>query len=404
MAKRSFWQIATAPTTLLGAGIIAGFLALVPPATPEGRDLAWPFRPDCCGLIDILAFSPDGTELTAAGNSGAVARWDVGTGQDRGSTQLAPGYNLSHTLAADGKTLAAVRWDNAVMIRDLEESQDPDLVPASGRVISSVGFSLDGKILAEGGQDGVITLRNVANDRECGTLRGGRAGILCLAFSPDGTVVAAGDQAGTVTLWDTATARIKSVMYAAAGLEVPGRRTAIRDLEFSPDGTELAVVTYFDSSVRRWDVVAGQERAALRGHDHPVSSVAYSPGEALIVSGATDGTIKVWEAASGLERASFRGHLWQVSALAVSPDGHVLASADADACLRLWDMNRLQEAKTALRPGGVREGSVSLALPRSGQAVAGREAIKRRILSRLVPAARSRFSSPPPPRSGEHIS
>ena len=404
MAWHRFWRITTAPTMLLGVGVVTALIALAQTPTPEGRDLAWPFRPDCCGTIDTLAFSTDGTALTASGSGGAIATWDVDSGEPRGSTRLSPAYNLSHTLASGGKTLAAVRWDNAVMIRGLEESPGRRRLPGSRRNISAVAFSLDGKTLAEGGQDGIVTLCDLANDRECGSLRGARATIVRLAFSPDGTFLAAGDRAGTVTLWDTATGQIKAVLERDPTLGAPGQRTAVCDLAFSPDGTELASVRYFDRSVRRWDVVAGRELAPLRGHSHPVSSVAYAPGEGLIVSGAADGTVKLWDASTGQEWASFRGHLWQVSALAFSPDGHLLASADADSCLTLWDMDRIRVSKTAHRPEPEGADPLTLADPRWNHAAPGLESVSRRIDSRLVAAARSRLFSSPPPRSGEHIS
>ncbi len=404
MARHPFWRITTAPTTLLGVGIITALIVLVQTSTPEGRDLAWPFRPDCCGTIDMLRFSAGGTELTATGSGGTVAIWDVESGEALGFDRLSPAYNLGQVLASDGKTLAAVRWDNAVMIRDLEENPSTETLPVSCRVISAVAFSGDGTTLAEGGEDGTVALRGLGNDRKGRPLRGAIAAIVRLVFSPDGTILAAGDRTGTAILWDTATGQIKAVLERDPSLVEHGMRTAICDLAFSPDGTELAVVRYFDRLVRRWDVSAGRELAPLSGHSRPVSSVAYSPGQGLIVSGAVDGTLKLWNAANGQECASFRGHLWQVSALAFSPDGHLLASADADSCLTLWDLDRVRESKTAIRPEPGAADSLSFAGPRWNHTAPGSGPVNRRITSRLAPAARSRFSSPPPPRSGEHIS
>jgi WD40 repeat protein len=405
MARPRFRQILTAPTTVLGVALVAALIALAQTPTPGGRNLAWPFRPDCCGTIDTLAFSADGAALTASGSGGAVATWDVESGEELGSTRLSPAYNLSHALAADGKTLAAVRWDNAVLIRDLEKSPSTRPLAASGRAISAIAFSHDGKTLAEGGPDGVIQLLDLANHRRVrGSLRGASACIVRLTFSADGTLLAAGDRAGTATVWDTATGEIKGVIQRDTSIAIPGQRTAVCDMAFSADNTELAVVRFFDPAVRRWDVVAGCERTPLRGHDHPVSSVAYAPDQNLIVSGAADGTVKLWDTATGQECASFRGHQWQVSALAFSPDGHLLASADADSCLTLWDIDRVRETRTALRPEPVRAEPLTVVEPRQDQERPGLGSVSRRIVSRLLAAARSRFSSPPPPRSGEHIS
>ena len=409
MPRNHFWRITTGPSTIVGVTLVAAVIALAREPAPAGRDLAWPFRPDYCGPIDALRFSPDGKALTAVGSNNAVASWEVETGLERRIEPLSPGFGVSQAIAPDGQSLAAVRWDNSVMTRSLAGSQRTALLPGSAMLVCAIAFSPDGKTLATGGEQGSVTLRNVANHHLCGSLRGGAATVVCLAFSPDGTVLAAGDRAGTLTLWDTAAGRIKAVLGGVSTAAEAGARGSIRALAFSPDGTELASARAFERSVKLWDVSIKCARSGvLHGHTHEVFSLAYAPGEGLIASGASDGTIKLWDPATGREQGSFHAHTWQVSALAFSPDGQVLASADGDSFLRLWDTKRMKEPD-AVRPPVTGVGAPSsladsrqdLASPHSRRVLG---AVSRRIVSRLARAARSRFSSPPPPRTGEQIS
>ena len=83
----------------------------------------------------------------------------------------------------------------------------------------------------------------------------------------------------------------------------------------------------------------GQARATLRGHELPVSSVAFTGDGKLLASGSHDGTIKLWDVATAKQRLSLDGHSgWPVFSVAFSPDGKQLASGSHDRTTKLWDV------------------------------------------------------------------
>jgi WD40 repeat protein len=59
-----------------------------------------------------------------------------------------------------------------------------------------------------------------------------------------------------------------------------------------------------------WDVASG-ESVVIRGHDHPVRSLAWAPDGSYIASAATDGAIQLVRIAA-LPQPLFAGHEPQV--------------------------------------------------------------------------------------------
>jgi WD40 repeat protein len=84
----------------------------------------------------------------------------------------------------------------------------------------------------------------------------------------------------------------------------------------------IALVTL----LMRIEPVNAQDQAKIEivpilGHSGEVSSVAFSPDGAGVLSGSVDKTIKLWDAATGVLIRTFEGHSGQVTSVAFSPDG-----------------------------------------------------------------------------------
>ena len=51
---------------------------------------------------------------------------------------------------------------------------------------------------------------------------------------------------------------------------------------------------HHDGTVRIWDPTSGEQLAVLRGHDAPVSSVAFSTDGSRLASVGYEGVVRVW--------------------------------------------------------------------------------------------------------------
>src|SRR5439155_20146064 len=101
----------------------------------------------------------------------------------------------------------------------------------------------------------------------------------------------------------------------------------------------------FDSNVKLWDLMTGEEVLTLRGHSSGVRSVAFSRDGNRLASASGDRSVRVWNATPLEEEArqevlTFRGHDGGVRSVAFSPDGRHLASAGDDATVRFWDFRQ----------------------------------------------------------------
>lgn len=180
------------------------------------------------GRVYGLAFSPNGSELATATDSGAtiiaVNRGRSASLGSRGAVVTSVAWN------PDGRFVVAASKDGVVNVYDARSGALVTQVRTPPGT-SAVAVSPDGRQLAVGGSAGV-ELFSASDPRQVRSLRlPSSAGTTDLAFSPDASRIAIAGSSGRAEIVDLATGRVAA--YPVGG--------AAEGVAFSPDGRRLAI-------------------------------------------------------------------------------------------------------------------------------------------------------------------
>ena len=257
-------------------------------------------------VID-LAWSPDGTQLTAASGSGPVS---VFKSVDGAKLHELPGHD-------NGTNCLAWRPTNQKPETSGQKSAEPQTNPTSElRPLTS------GSTLATGGQDGKIKLWDTAAGQHTGTAELGTAWVEHLDWRPDGSILAA--SAGRDLVFLNADASLRHRFKPA-----PKTLSAIA---WQPKGGCLAAA-YF-GGVCLWDAddfIAQKEFAYGNG----IHALVWSPDSKWLVSGNQDPSVHLWVPETDLE-LNMSGYEGKVKELSYDRSSRWLATGGGkDACL--WD-------------------------------------------------------------------
>jgi WD40 repeat protein len=319
-------------------------------APAEALTLSGPF-----GTVKDMAIDPDGRRLAIASTNSTVRVLDTTTAVD---VFILCGHSaavLGVAYSPDGRRLASVGVDRTVRVWNATNGSEICCLRGHTAPIHGVAFSPDGQRLAsisrgsaEGGRPVPceVVIWDLSQEKPVLTLPGltelaGNSGFTSVAFSPDGKRLAA-SEGRTVRVWDTATGE--------EVLTLPGHEGVVRRVAYSPDGRRLAAASQ-DRSVKIWDAATGELSLILRGHTSDFYGVTFDhDGRRLVtVAGGTsrggerfNSEVKIWDALTGQEMLTLHGAPAQTPCVAFDRDGRRLA-ASGDAVVTIWEEAPLVE-------------------------------------------------------------
>ncbi len=229
-----------------------------------------------------------------------------------------------------------------------------------GEYVHAAVFTRDGKSLITAGADGMIRVWEVPTGRPLRRLEGHRGWVGSLALSPDGKLLASGGTwwDNSLRLWDVASAKeLRCLAQADTPVGQP--------FAFAPDGSTLYARNEHEIEV--WDVASGRKLRSFRPlpeRTRGLADVVLSPDGSTLAAtnsdadptkrfggGVTSGTLRLLDSRTGKELRRRTLKDWASGLVGFSPDGRTLAFQTSDA-IRIWSAGLEKELLRIPTPDG----------------------------------------------------
>src|SRR5262245_24074898 len=207
------------------------------------------------------------------------------------------------------------------------------------RGIVSVAFSRDGQRIVSGSRDKTVRLWQTATGKRLRTFQGHNEEVGSVAFSPDRRWIASASRDKTIKLWDVSTNVVRTLAIEAS------RRPIV---VVSPDGRFIASAD-LDGPTNLWDVSTLSLVRTFQTGGGAFSMAFSRDGKWL--SANRGKAVSIWEAQTGNLARTLKGHQHNVLSIAFSPDGRSIATASVDDTMKLWDASTGSLIRTTANPG-----------------------------------------------------
>jgi WD40 repeat protein len=310
-----------------------------------------------------LHFSGDSSRLAVACDDKILRVWDLASGKILEQMAGHAEVLVAIDFAADNKTIVTAAADKTARVWTIAATKL--MTPHKGQVRQAVFGSL-GTHFATVGDDASVKLWDPLTGAKVSQFDASGGELSSVAIRKDGLQITAAGNDKHVYLWNVADGKLLQKIATptalaqvdfsadqqnvlAAGIDKRVRIFATINARLLQEITLPAVAT--DMALlpenRMFLTATGNDHALIHtpsiermllGHAGPVTSLAFSPNGALLISGGVDKTVRGWTVATGAAAAPFTGTTDTVTSLAVTSDGATVFAGCADKIVRGWNI------------------------------------------------------------------
>jgi WD40 repeat protein len=176
-------------------------------------------------------------------------------------------------------------------------------------------------------------------------------------FTADSKYIITQSSDHTVRIWDALTGlelRVIEGVKSSGGEQVYETKfegahltllnTSLANFDYAPL-TKKIITSFGDNTVQLSDFNSSKIEMQFKGHDLPISHLAFSKDEKFIATASLDSSIIIWEVQTGKKIASLIGHQNWVNSVEFSADSKQLLSASYDGMVIVWDIQSMMPIK-----------------------------------------------------------
>eukprot|EP00921_Rhytidocystis_pertsovi_P006593 GHVQ01011266.1.p1 GENE.GHVQ01011266.1~~GHVQ01011266.1.p1 ORF type:complete len:501 (-),score=65.40 GHVQ01011266.1:345-1847(-) len=314
------------------------------------RDTA---RQKVAQLQQQLAHLPDASARWGAAAEPGISEELMGAMQEK-SKELLAGRKKRHVegvpKAEDMKTLKCT-GSHPLHSSTLRGVKCVDIDPNNDHVI------------ATGGVDGVVCLFDIQKKRTLAKLQGHMKSVNCVKMHPRSSAVLSCSHDKTIRIWNA------SDPYSYfTGHTITKHTKEVLDLSIHPLGGYF-VSSSADNSWAFYEIDSGKCLRSTSNLNCEYRCLGFHPDGMILGGGGSDGGVHIWDLkAASTFRAALTGHDGPVTAMSFSENGFYMATASEDGTVRFWDLRKSLSFQTIKTEDGKAANNVNFDF--SGQYVA----------------------------------
>ncbi len=277
------------------------------------------------GAVNDLSFHPSKPLVLSASLDGSVRLWEIPATMQpvRGHSQPVAAV----ALTSNGQLLVTGSLDKTVRVSTVIDGQPKSAMNDFPQPIQSLALSSKGTLLGVGDLVGDLQIRNMDQGAVLSTWGAHAGAVTGLHFLGEGERMASSGADGTVKIW---------TLPLPTSATVKAHGQAISALAITHDGKKL-ISAGLDEWIRVYSLDNQQQIAGWKNTAGPVTAVAISTDDKLLVTGTSTGNWQSWSFPDGVEKQQQpMGHAGAIHSIAIHPQTGELATAGADGAVKLW--------------------------------------------------------------------
>ena len=199
--------------------------------------------------------------------------------------------------------------------------------------INLIAFSPEGGQLASGADDGRIKVFDISSSNCLITFTDHTAKITGLQYALNkSNLLISSSLDGTIRAYDL-------IKYKNFRIMTTPKQTQLICCSVDYSGEIVAAGSLDTYNIFVWSIKTGDLIDVLNGHTGPVSCLAFSHINDILISGSWDNTVKMWELYTKKGISETYEHNSKITAIALSPNDKEVAVSTLNSELYTWDID-----------------------------------------------------------------